>query len=112
MQSIQALMTAILMATLALVGAGTSISISDSIITSTTSTTASSTAIGIVPHLSPSANTSSTDCDPCYCDGETWDQLGTWKEIRNALQDSGIVRVTSIPQGYHVSYPPALSQIA
>lgn len=96
-------MTAILLAVLALVGADASTS--DSIITFPTSTTASSTAIGITPNPSTGAITNSTDCSPCFCDGEAWNNLGTWKDIRSALQNSRVVRVTSIPEGYHVSNP-------
>lgn len=39
----------------------------------------------------------------CYSSGEPWDNLGSWKDIHDALQISGVMRVHDIPAGYHVS---------
>lgn len=117
MRSFQIFVAAILMAVLTVVGA--SATITDSIIpltltdggasttaSTTTSTTASATA-GIILNPTPFPNPNNTSgCSPCYCDGETWDDLGTWGAISWALQNSGIVRVTYIPGGYHVSFAP------
>ncbi|KAG6362249.1 hypothetical protein INS49_010479 [Diaporthe citri] len=120
MQSIQIFMAAILMAILSLVGASATINASATIAdntaastltltggsasttaSTTTSITASTTASIIV---NPTPNPKDTrNCSPCYCDGETWDQLGTWETISWALQNSGIVRVVYIPGGYHVN---------
>lgn len=104
----QTFLAAILMATLTLAAASANISISDSIIPSTATSTTSSTATSITlePNHTPNPN-DTAGCSPCYCDGETWDNLGSWNDINRALQNSGIVRVTTIPHGYHVSYPAA-----
>jgi hypothetical protein len=38
----------------------------------------------------------------CYSSGQQWDHLGSWKDIFDALQISGVMRVHDIPAGYHV----------
>lgn len=86
-------------------------STSDCITTSTASVTASTTA-SIILNPTPFTNPNDTQsCSPCYCEGETWDELGTWQAISWALQNSGIVRVTYIPGGYHVSPAPQHRQV-
>lgn len=107
----QTFLAAILMATLTLAAASANISLSDSITPSNATTTTSSTATSITatsitlePNPTPNPNDTS-GCSPCYCDGETWDNLGSWNDINRALQNSRIVRVTTIPHGYHVSHP-------
>lgn len=116
-----ALATAILMATLTLVGAVASTSdtsipstltITEGPVFSTTSASASSIGVtfSMTPNASPTPNpdpvsNASKSCTPCYCEGETWDQLGYWQLLKDALMNSGVVRVTFVPEGYHVSYP-------
>ncbi|KAH8770001.1 hypothetical protein F5883DRAFT_643334 [Diaporthe sp. PMI_573] len=39
----------------------------------------------------------------CYSSGQQWDHLGSWKDIFDALQISGVMRVHDIPAGYHIS---------
>lgn len=74
-----------------------------STMTITASTTVSNNDTGPGPGPSPTGIPFFRNCKPCYCEGETWDELGSWDGINRALQDSGIVRVTTIPHGYHVS---------
>lgn len=74
-----------------------------STMTITASTTVSNNATSTGPGSSPTAIPFFRNCKPCYCEGETWDELGSWEDIHRALQDSGIVRVTTIPHGSHVS---------
>lgn len=121
MQLIHALTTAILMATFTLVGAvantndtsiPSTLTIKEGIDPPTATLTTSS--INVTVSMTPNAYPTPTPdpgfnttkgCDPCYCEGETWDQLGNWQVLKNALMNSGVVRVTTIPGGYHVSYP-------
>ncbi|KAI7783836.1 hypothetical protein LA080_011309 [Diaporthe eres] len=71
---------------------------------STTTSTTASTSASIILNPTPFSNPNNTSgCNPCYCEGETWDDLGTWGATSWALQNSGIVRVTYIPGGYHVN---------
>lgn len=119
MQLLHIFMAAIFMTTWTLVGASANISdsliyctmapftstsytMSPSTMTITASTTVSNNATSTGPGPSPTAIPFFRNCKPCYCEGETWDDLGSWDEINRALQDSRIVRVTSIPHGYHV----------
>lgn len=123
MQFMHALTTAVLIATFTLVGAVTStndtsipstLTIKEGIDPPTATPTASSINVTVsmtpnaypTPTPDPGSNTTKS-CDPCYCDGEKWDQLGSWQTLKNALMNSGVVRVTTIPGGYHVSlsYP-------
>lgn len=119
MHSIRIFMAAILMAILTLVGASaiidnnliaSTLTLTDGGPSTTASTTTSITATttaSIILNPTPFSNPNNTSgCSPCYCDGETWDDLGTWGAISWALQNSGIVRVTYIPGGYHVSFAP------
>lgn len=102
----QTFLAAILMATLTLVDASADIIIDDIILSTPSSTTSNvARAITITLDPNPTPNPSfNGGCSPCYCGGETWDQLGTWEEISAALQDSRIVKGPRIPGGYHVSY--------
>lgn len=107
MPAMQAFLDAIFMATLTLVVASADIIISDDIIAFTPSSTTGNTARAITITLDPNPTPNPSfngGCSPCYCGGETWDQLGTWEEISAALQDSRIVKGPRIPGGYHVSY--------
>ncbi|KAG8164285.1 hypothetical protein KVR01_006203 [Diaporthe batatas] len=38
----------------------------------------------------------------CYSAGTEWADLGNWQDVFNALQVSGVMRVHSIPAGYHI----------
>lgn len=121
MQLIHAISTAILMATLTLVGAvantndtsiPSTLTITEGPVFSTTSgaTSSISLTISMTPNANPTPTpdpiaNASKSCTPCYCEGETWDQLGYWQLLKDALMNSGVVRVTFVPEGYHVSYP-------
>lgn len=115
MQLVHIFMAAIFMTTWTLVGASANISdgpiystiipftLTTSTLTITAYTTSSSNATTTGPGPSPTDIPILKNCDPCYCEGQTWSDLGSWEEINRALQNSGIVRVTAIPHGYHVS---------
>lgn len=47
------------------------------------------------------SNVSESAAD-CYPGGQHWEHIGHWQEIYDALQISGVMRVNSIPAGYHV----------
>lgn len=114
MQLMHIFMAVIFMTIRTLVGASSNVSdipsystiipftLTTSTLTITAYTTSSSNATTTSPGPVPTGIPILKNCSPCYCEGETWNEVGSWEEINRALQGSGIVRVTTIPQGYHV----------